>query len=148
MSAPMYLLVASFHLPPRSGERYTCTSGALVIATSSKRRKYRSPTGQHDAVTPRATVPVPLCRASTYCSLPRCEKLVWIEGDGVVVVNDATVGVIAGGRDDAAAAVGRGSFAVVRMNSGDPRYQPMTTSSTTETIAAARIAGERDTTQV
>jgi len=50
--------------------------------------------------------------------------------------------------DDAAAAVGRGSFAVVRMNSGDPRYQPMTTSSTTETIAAARIAGERGTTQV
>ena len=38
------------------------------------------------------------------------------------------------------AGVGIGSFSVVRMNSGDPRYQPIATSRTAATIAAARMS--------
>ena len=43
----------------------------------------------------------------------------------------------------AIASVGIGSFIVVRMNSGEPRYQPIISRSTAARIAAARTARER-----
>src|SRR5207237_856457 len=57
-------LVASVHCPPVAPARYTCTSGAFVIATPSNRSTTPSP------VRRRSTVPVPLCSASTRPSSP------------------------------------------------------------------------------
>src|SRR6267143_1775537 len=98
-----------------------CTSGALVIATSSKRRKYRSATGQQLDVTPRSTAPVPLCSVSTYRSWPRNAIDVFGVEAGVVGAAAVAEGAALGADG---VTVGSGSFTVVRMNSGDPRYQP------------------------
>ncbi len=91
------------------------------------------------------TAPLPMCSASTYCSWPRREKVVADVHAGVAVAPTVGEGEVAG---VAMETVGSGSFAVVRMKSGDPRYHPMARRRSAATRAAARTVRERGTHEV
>jgi len=65
-----------------------------------------------------------------------------------VVVAIVAVGEIPCAADSDAAAVGSGSFTVVRMNSGEPRYHAIVTRRRAETIAATRMPAGRGMQQV
>jgi hypothetical protein len=82
-----------------------------------------------------------LCSASTYWSSPRATTLAVASGGGTAVVAAAVDEPVADRGAVAAAPVGSASFAVVRMKSGDPRYQPMATMRTAATIAPILMAG-------
>jgi hypothetical protein len=65
-----------------------------------------------------------------------------------VVVAIVEVGEIPCAVDTDAATVGGGSFTVVRMNSGEPRYHAIATRRRAEVIAAMRMPGGRSMQQV
>ena len=67
---------------------------------------------------------------------------------GVVVAPIVAAGEIAGADAADAAAVGSGSFTVVRTNRGEPRYHPIATMRTADMIAATRMPAERGMQQV
>jgi hypothetical protein len=70
-----------------------------------------------------------------------CEKDVVDVKAGDAVGGAVLAEVVVGAWDGTTATVGSGSFAVVRMKRGDPRYQPIATSRIAAAIAAARMAG-------
>jgi len=91
-------------------------------------------------VTRSITAPLPWCSESTARSSPRASTLLsasaLMTASGVAVGPEVTRAV-------AIASVGIGSFSEVRMNSGDPRYQPIITRSAAARIAAVRTTRER-----